>query len=246
MKRRVLPSADLPLSVKDDFTTSLVDSRAFYCCHVWSATSWQELVALDAPRLQAWRVARGLHNAGEPHDYRVTDAAMWSMVRKLPATETIKLARLRYLPRFVRAAPPQLAAMVQGCSGWPRSWQELLLQDVECALTLAPRDHPAHGLPSPRHDAAPLMAYLKAGAEAWRQLVQLVAKKKLAETREWAEGVLRGFPGGGVPAAAAEGPVPVCPECAAEFPSEAALASHRARKHNYVNDHRHYVHGATC
>ena len=81
------------------------------------------------------------------NDYRVTDAAMWSMVRKLPAAETIKLARLRYLPRFVRAAPPQLAAMVQGCSGWPRSWQELLLQDVEYALTLAPRDHPAHGLP---------------------------------------------------------------------------------------------------
>ena len=59
-------------------------------------------------------------------------------------------------------------------------------------------------------------------------------------------GILRGLPGGGVPAVAAQGPVPVCPECAAEFPSEAALASHRARKHNYVNDHRHYVHGTTC
>ena len=122
LKRRVLPSADLPLSVKDDFTTSLVDSRAFYCCHVWSATSRQELVALDAPRLQAWRVARGLHNAWKPHDNRVTGAAMWSMVHKLPLADVIELARPRHPPRFARAAPPQLATMVQACSGRPRSW----------------------------------------------------------------------------------------------------------------------------
>eukprot|EP00974_Lingulodinium_polyedra_P001970 186074-Lingulodinium_polyedra.AAC.1 len=116
----------------------------------------EKLAALDGPRMQAWRIARGLHNAGKEKEQRVSDKAMWLLVGKLPARDVQRVQRLRYLVRLARSGPPQLFALLQMACGLERGWVDLLMQDLDEVRSIAAADHPYRALPDPRFDPYPL------------------------------------------------------------------------------------------
>ena len=248
LRSHVLPAVAIPVGVKDRFIAALVDSRAFHAAAVWSYVEDRHLRPLDGPRMQAWRIARGLHNAGKAHEYRVTDAGMWSIIEKLPAHEVVRIARLRYLPRLVLHGPPLLHALLQAGAGRSRAWVQMAVDDFKLLQDAAPHGHPVKRLATLDVDPRPFLEYVRSGHWGWKAAVRAFAMNRIRHVRSWAEAVLSGG-GNRLPeqsAADAEPPLSACIQCGATFANDNALASHCARKHGYTADLRKYVHSTHC
>ena len=256
LSKKVFTLPGLPVSEKDGLVASCVDSRVFYSCHAWSSLTEQQLGWLDAPRIMAWRRIRGWENAGKPVGSRCCDAAVVADARRLPAKQTVMLARLRYLPRLLRAAPPQLLALLQAGAGHSGSWTAALEEDVAALSSWAEGEAQQCAHLQGRYQ--PLRSAMAAVGSKPEDLVRWVGEPGAG----WAP-LLRAFSGHLRAAAAAdasraaarqsgEGEPPpdvlshFCFDCGCAFQSRAFLMGHAARVHSYKNPVRRLVQGDSC
>lgn len=165
---RLLPAGPITSATKVMLVRSLVESRLFFNSAVWVAFAVDDLRPLDAVRVVAWRRLKGRcsFRAGQ----HVPDAALWHDMQECTAEQVLRIHRLRYLARVIKAAPPLLAAVVQAveaadswrCLSWPILRLGFLRRAARRLLAALVRG-PPQGCPGAAQAPARRRGWLEAG-----------------------------------------------------------------------------------
>ena len=124
----VLRSPGVHPRARESLTTALVASKLEYNARAWTPLGAQAAAAFEMAFMRAAREVSGLHGHLEG---MATDAAILAAIPSNSPSEVLSAARLRFLPRLVRHAPPVLLALL--ATGDPANrghWKGALAADL--------------------------------------------------------------------------------------------------------------------
>ena len=180
--RHVFKNQELTREFKLSLVVSLLDSRLFYGASSWPHLRPAEQAVLDRCRVQAFRVVLSMSNDGLPHGQRTTDAEVLLAAGQPSTQALVSIARLRYLQRFLLAAPRGLRALVQSASSVrptaANSWHGAVVADLAWLQVCMPSRLEA--LPPPGARFAPWQAFVQDAGHSWKVLLAGCAKSKHA------------------------------------------------------------------
>ena len=147
-------------------------SRLFYNSAVWGPLSRAQLRGLEVDTLVVYRGVCGMPHR-DPTRSRAADVEVLAEARRPCAVARLRIARLRYLPRMLRHAPPQLHALLDVLLAQQTGWPVLL----EAGLRWARPYWGAETGDSPMTQLREDLHAARIAPEDWQRRVQLVADR---------------------------------------------------------------------
>ena len=209
-----------------------IDGVLFAASGWWSPLKPHEVSTLQAPRARALR-----RIAGEPFaPGSMSDSEILKSLRVLPISKVLQGHRLRYFARLVAHGPGVLQALLQTPTA--AEWRHAIVQDLQEMKSALWRR--LDELPWPATSMGPWIDVARSHPREWKALVKTFLQKWHSQDSD----VARGAP----PPEDADHTVRAfdCPTCSQTFPSNAALAMHRARVHAHRCWTRGYIQGHVC
>lgn len=245
--RPFFAKSQVSLSTKATVFAALVSSRHLYNVHTWAWVSEDEVDRWACGLKDMVRKLLRLpcHKADW---FQLTTEDLYALAGLDAPLDCLHAARLRYLRRAIKVAPPLLWKLLWNTHS-ATSWFSCLKQSFAWFQQHYP--HPKFDFPSSIEDWLALVAIdgswkgrVKAALTACRQF-----RIRQAEGKKWTlmfEHQLRGLGGGQERDAAVQGAGWKCGACGAKFRSKRAVAMHASQMHGYKQVAKYYVLGETC
>ena len=232
LQRPLFADKGIPLRTRSHLAESLVDSRIFCNAATWPGMQEVYIHKMEVSRARPYRTMLGLEL--RPETALVPCRQVIQCARAMPTDRCISLARLRYLPRFQRSAPPLLYALAWATAADEDSWMKALEEDLRWLQGLMVAKCKEI---RPLDDVVSWMKFADASRRRWKTLL----KNAVAEDTQLRESELYADQS----AVTVHDQTFICGECAMEFGSKAALNTHFGSKH-LINVARLYAEGSVC
>ena len=225
---RVLRNTKLPISVRRQASLACIDGALFSAARWGSAPTQRDLRILNAPRSL---MLRALANV-KPGPGGPTDAELRKQLKVHPTSLVLQAARLRYLPRLLRHAPPSLRSLLRlPCAG---QWRQTMAKDLfDMSQVLSSK---LEQLPDPFLNTTPWYNVAYRFPDEWRAIVKLYMSKCVDMDRSEVRRQQLDE----------EDPEYQCDERPKAFTSYGGLTAHQAHKHGRVDWTRRYVGCTSC
>ena len=216
-RARIYHNKLLERSTKLAFAQSLLYSRLLYNCCVWRQMTSKPFARLRNAYMSPLRSICGMLNRSDSA-IRFTNMQVLVDSECISISDQLRLARLRYLKRFLHKARPALVRMSLAEIDDKSSWFGLVIED----LYWLHQHVRVLDIPNPKSEPAQALLYVKfstswnvAIAKARRAMLELVTVQAATPTVSADECS--------------------CEMCPAVFPTVTQLYSHMCKAHEYRN-----------
>ena len=233
LRKPIFADRRLPLATKSQLADALVDSRHFYNAAIWPRLPERELKRVEISCAKPYRTMLGLQLRKDAP--LVASGVVLQCSRATSTKACVSLARLRYLPRLTRSAPPLLHALIVATSGSPDSWMAALKEDLGWLRDMSCRSRT--DMPHPDNIAA-WMRYAADSRQRWSTML----KNAVAEENRRNDMEMEDWKAAPVSTPSQNY---VCAECSTAFGTQSSLNAHFAKVHTSAIARR-YAEGDVC
>ena len=234
--KKLFAPSYIPVKPKVLIAEAYAMSRHSYNMGLWPRLAAQECKSYHTQCMKIYRIVLAVRIL--PDGEHVSDIDVCKQLDVLLPSQRLRIARLRYLEKYLRFAPPMLRALV--CNNNDHmAWRLAVVEDLEWVFQLLRAKLDDLGPPS--QNVGAWVDFIRNNPKPWAQLLrraQCEAISKLDATRG-----LDGdddIPENG-PEAKAK-----CKLCFAEFATYNQAALHLFRVHGHRRLGRYYADGASC
>jgi len=233
--RKLLADEALEVRTRSAMASALYCSRLFHNAAVWSFLRPQAASTVASAYGKVMRLV--VRRRGPDAPRHASDANVRAAVKWPDACMRVRAARLKFLPRLFRTAPPVLMAMLDELARGGVGWPAMIVDDLRWMRDNCRRHQ---DLPDPADDAAAWRLGVCARPAAWKLAVSAAVTRHAVRAAR--------------AAAANAAPVPEalpfyefpCELCDRAFQSRASLASHMYRCHGVKNEIRRFMRETHC
>ena len=178
MRRTILRRRALAVEKKLVFLDAFASSRLLFQAGSWFGGTDVNVRALEAPYIDALRVATGNTRFDETKMFAATNLVVRREACRIDMTSQLRCARLAFLPRVLRNSPPHLLGILDIQLSLKRGWAAQLVGDLAWIADIVSQcDAEADMVCLLNRGLSDVMAFAFASPKRWKDFVKRVLRR---------------------------------------------------------------------